>query len=219
MNYWLLLIVTLALGLGAQAYINSKYKVWSRVLISSGETGAMAARRMLDSNGLSNIPINVINGKLSDNYDPKRNVLNLSQEVYNGRSVAATAIACHEAGHAVQHAKSYAPANIRMALVPAVNFVSSIWMVLLFIGFIFNFIGLVYAAIALYAIAVLFQIVTLPVEFNASSRAIAAINGGRLPEAETRGARTVLTAAALTYVAAALASLLQLLYFVGISRD
>ena len=219
MNYWLLLIVTLALGLGAQAYINSKYKVWSRVLISSGETGAMAARRMLDSNGLTNIPINVISGKLSDNYDPKRNVLNLSQEVYNGRSVAATAIACHEAGHAVQHAKNYVPANVRMALVPAVNFVSGIWMVLLFIGFLFNFLGLVYAAIGLYAIAVLFQIVTLPVEFNASSRAIASINGGRLPDAETRGARTVLTAAALTYVAAALASLLQLLYFVGISRD
>jgi Zn-dependent membrane protease YugP len=219
MPYLLLVVVTLVLGFGAQAYIKHTYKKWSKVPISSGLTGAQAARRMLDANGLSNVAIECVGGELTDHYNPKTKVVSLSEAVYNGVSVSATAIACHECGHAVQHARGFVPATVRGALVPAVNIASSVWIFVLIAGIFLQLVGLTYLAIALYAATLLFQLVTLPVEFDASSRALAYVKGyGFLPASETGGARSVLTSAALTYVAAALVSVLQLLYLLGVGR-
>jgi Zn-dependent membrane protease YugP len=220
MTYLLLIVVVLLLGLGSQAWIKSTYKKWSKVPIATRETGAQAARRMLDVAGLSSVQINALNtDDLADHFDPTNNTLSLSRGIYAGTSVAATAIACHEAGHAVQHARNYAPARIRMALVPVTNVASNAWVILLFAGFFLQIMGLVYVAIALFAFAILFQVVTLPVEFDASHRALETISSNpALPAMEVSGARTVLTAAAFTYVAAALASLLQLIYLIGVAR-
>lgn len=219
-SYLLLIIVSLVLGLGTQAYINSSYRKWSKVSISTGLTGAETARRMLDSSGLSNVSIERVGGELTDHFDPTANVLRLSDDVYSGRTVAASAIACHEAGHAIQHAKGYIPAKIRMTLVPVANFGSNAWIFIMLVGVFLNLIGLVYLAIAFYAFAVLFQIVTLPVEFDASKRALASISSsGAIPASQLGGAKTVLTSAALTYVAAALVSIMQLLYLLGQTRD
>jgi Zn-dependent membrane protease YugP len=214
-GYLALIILPLVLGWGTQIYINSQYKKWSNVPISSHETGAQAARRMLDANGLSDVGIEHIAGNLTDNFDPKSRILHLSDGVYDNTSVAATAIACHEAGHAVQHARGYVPARIRMALVPAVSFASNAWIILLLAGWFLNLTGLVWIAIILFAVAVLFQIVTLPVEFDASHRALQTVTTSGALEGEVSGARSVLTAAALTYVAATLMSIAQLLYFLG----
>lgn len=219
MSYLLLIVVTLFLGLGAQALIRHTYNKWSQVPISNRMTGAQAARKMLDANGLSDVGIDRVEGDLTDNYDPRARVLHLSRQVYDGFSVASTAVACHEAGHAVQHSLGYTPARIRMSLVPAVQFASNAWMFILLIGMFLQVSGLIYVGIALYAIAVLFQLVTLPVEFDASRRALATVGTQGLPEGEVTGARSVLTSAAFTYVAAALASLFQLLYFIGMARD
>jgi len=218
-SYLLLILVTLGLGFGTQAYISSTYNKWKKVPITSGLTGAQAARKMLDENGLSHVALTQVAGQLTDHYDPRSQVVSLSEGVYNSRSVAATAIACHECGHAVQHARNYVPANIRTAIVPVVNFASSIWIIALIAGIFLNIIGLIWAAIALYAAVILFQVVTLPVELDASHRAIVTIHGyGFLPAQEVKGARTMLTAAALTYVAAALSSVLQLIYLLGMAR-
>jgi Zn-dependent membrane protease YugP len=214
-----LIIVTLVLGLGSQAYIKSTYKKWNRVRISSGMTGAQAARRMLDANGLTYVAIARIPGDLTDNYNPKTNVVSLSASVYDGGSVSATAIACHECGHAVQHARNYVPAKVRGAIVPVVNIASNAWMIVFLAAIFLDLIGLFWVAIGLFAATLVFQLVTLPVEFNASSRALAYIKGyGFLPATETGGARSVLTAAALTYVAGALASVLNLLYLLNFRR-
>jgi Zn-dependent membrane protease YugP len=219
LSYLLLIVVTLVLGFGTQAYIKHTYRKWSRVPISSGLTGAQAARKMLDANGLSNVSIQMIPGELTDNYNPKTNVVSLSEGVHGGVSVAATAIACHECGHAVQHARSFVPATRRGALVPAVNIAGSAWIFVLLAGIFLQMLGMIYLAITLYAATILFQVVTLPVEFDASSRALAYVRGyGFLPAKETGGARSVLTSAALTYVAAALVSVLQLIYLLGFTR-
>lgn len=217
--YLLIFVVTLALGMGAQALIRSTYSKWNKVPVSNRITGAQAARKMLDANGLGNVSIDRISGNLTDNYDPRSNVLHLSQGVYDGMSVGATAVACHEAGHAVQHAKNYAPARLRMALVPAVNVASNAWIFILLLGLFLNLTSLVWVGVILYAVAILFQVVTLPVEFDATHRALAVIGSQGLPEEEVSGAASVLRAAAFTYVAAALASLLQFLYYVGLARN
>ncbi|MDR0347363.1 MAG: zinc metallopeptidase [Coriobacteriales bacterium] len=219
MSYLLLVVVSLVLGFGTQAFIKHTYKKWSRIPISSGLTGAQAARRMLDANGLAHVAIQCVPGELTDHYNPKTNIVSLSEGVYSGTGVAATAIACHECGHAVQHAQNYVPARLRGALVPAVNIAGNVWIFVLFIGVILWLVNVIYLAIALFAATLLFQLVTLPVEFNASSRALAYIKGyGFLPDGETNGARSVLTSAALTYVAAALVSVLQLVYLLGYAR-
>lgn len=218
LGYWLIIIITLILGLSTQAYIKSTYKKYARVPISTGLTGGQMARNMLDWNGLANIQLGMTGGTLTDNFNPKTGVINLSGEVYNGMTVSATAVACHETGHAVQHARGYKPAKFRMSLVPIVSFASNIWMIILFMGLILNILGLVYVGIFLFAFAVLFQLVTLPVEFDASRRALETIQGLGIPQAEVAGCRKVLVAAALTYVAAALSSILQLLYFIGLAR-
>jgi Zn-dependent membrane protease YugP len=219
MSYLMLIAVTLILGFGTQAYIKHTFRKWGKVSISSGLTGAQAARRMLDANGLSNIAIECIPGELTDHFNPKTNTVSLSEDVYNSTSVSATAVACHECGHAVQHARGFVPASVRGALVPAVNIASTAWIFVLLAGLFLSMMGMVWLAIGLYAATILFQVVTLPVEFDASRRALAYIRGyGFLPAPETGGARSVLTSAALTYVAAALVSVLQLVYLLGFLR-
>ena len=220
MTYLLLIVVTLALGFGAQAAIKNAYRKWSQVYVATGMTGFEAARRMLDDNGLHHVGIDMIAGQLTDNFDPRTNMLHLSQAVYNGRSVAATAIACHEAGHAVQYATGYGPIKIRGAILPVVSFASNVWIIVLIIGIFLNLMNLVWVGVILYACVVVFQLVTLPVEFNASGRALSTIKSTMLmPQEQYDGCAKVLRGAALTYVAAALSSVLQLLYFIGMARD
>jgi Zn-dependent membrane protease YugP len=217
LNYWVILIAAVVLGGGAQLYIRSTYSRYAKVPLASGLSGAEVARRMLDANGLQGVGIQQVGGKLTDNYDPRTRVLSLSQDVFQGRSVASAGVASHEAGHAVQHALSYAPAGFRSALVPAANLGSSMAWPLVLAGVFLNFPLLITFGAAFFAIAVMFQVVTLPVEFDASRRAVASLEGV-LPSEQVAGARSVLTAAALTYVAAALVSVLYLLYYVSLGR-
>lgn len=221
LSYLSLIVISLVLGLGTQWYIKHTFKVWSKVSIDSRESGARVARRFLDSEGLSQVPIRPNGGDdLSDYYDPRTDALYLSGSSENGDSVASVAVACHEAGHAVQHAKNYGPARIRMALVPVVNIGSETWMLVLLAGIFMNLTGLINLGILLFAFVVIFQLVTLPVEFDASARAMSFIsNDVRISPEQAAGARKMLTAAALTYVAAALSSILQLLYLLQQRSD
>lgn len=214
LGYYLVFLVALALGLAAQGYIRRTYAKWSHVPAGVRGTGADVARGMLAELGAAGVGIDRVAGSLTDHYDPRDNKLHLSSDNYQGASVASVAVACHEAGHAVQAAQGYLPYRLRATLVPAVSLAERGWVLVLIGGVALNLAGLVQLAIALYALSVVFQLVTLPVEVDASRRAVAYLSrhGGGLDEA---GARKVLTAAALTYVAAALASLLQLLYLIG----
>jgi len=215
-QYWLIMIVAIVLGFVTQGYVNSAYRRWSRVPLDTGRTGAQVARAMLDSEGLQSVSIEMVGGNLTDHYDPKANVLRLSENVYSSATVAAAGVAAHEAGHAVQHARNYAPARIRMALVPAANIGSQAAWALLLLGLVLNVVGLAWLGVVAFGLAVLFQLVTLPVEFDASKRALGALSTtGMLPQAQVAGARNVLTAAALTYIAAALISVMQLFYWIG----
>ena len=212
--YLMLVLVSLVLGVATQAFINHTYKKWSRV--SSGSvSGAAVARRMLDENDCSGVGIRSVGGHLTDHYDPRDNNLYLSQDNLQGGSVASVAVACHEAGHAAQNRQGYFMMKVRQALVPVVNFTQNIWMIVLLAGILFNLAGLSTLAVALFAFSVIFQVVTLPVEINASRRAVAYIDQTGMGEENVRGARQVLFAAALTYVAAALTSVLQLLYILA----
>lgn len=214
-----IMILSIVLGLVTQGWIKSAFKRWSAVPLATGATGEQVARRMLDAADLQHVGIEVIGGSLSDHYDPRARVLRLSQAVYSGASVASAGVAAHEAGHAVQHARAYLPARFRQTLVPAANIGSQAAWFLIPLGFILNITDLVWAGIVLFALAVLFQLVTLPVEFDASRRALAALSeGGMLPNEQVGGARQVLTAAAMTYVAGTLVAVLQLLYYIGLAR-
>lgn len=221
--YLVFLLIPLVLGLVVQGWLKSTFARNSKIAVRSGLSGAEVARRILDENGLHDvqvIPSNV--GPLSDHYDPRKRTVALSRPVYQGRSIAATAVAAHEVGHAIQHATAYAPLRARTAIWPIAAFSSQAWMFFLIAGFfIANLSGQLFTiALILYAFAVLFQIVTLPVEFNASSRAkqqVAAL--GLADGQEQAGVSSTLTAAALTYVAGALAALLQLLYLFMLARD
>lgn len=216
--YMLLVLVSTVIGLAAQGYINSTYRTWSRVP-AAGATGADVARRMLDANGCHAVDIKRVNGHLTDHYDPRDNSLHLSSENLTGGSVASVAVACHEAGHAAQKAHGYAMMKIRTALVPVVNFTQNTWMLVLMLGLFMNIAGLTTLAIVFFAFSVVFQLVTLPVEIDASRRAVAYIEQSGMGEVDVRGAKKVLTAAALTYVAAALTSILQLLYLLARTND
>jgi Zn-dependent membrane protease YugP len=219
LSYFALILIVLVVGLGAQALVRHSYKKWKKIPTAFGVSGADAARTMLNSNGLTTVAITEVSGELVDHYDPRTNVVSLSHDVYHGRTVSAVAIACHECGHAVQHAREYAPARIRGAIVPVVSVASNAWVFVLLAGIFLSMIGLVYVAIALFGAVLIFQLVTLPVEFDASKRAVAFIEGsGWLNQKEFGGAKTVLRSAALTYVAAALASILQLIYLLGMAR-
>ena len=214
--------IPLILGLAVQGWLRSTFARNSRVPVGSGMSGADVARRILDSNGLQNVPVQPSkSGPLSDHYDPRSRGVFLSEAVYAGRSVAATAVAAHEVGHAIQHAKSYAPMTIRSAIWPLAAFGSQAWFFILFAGLIFQTFGLVQLALIVFALVIVFQLVTLPVEFNASRRALVQIRElGLVSDTEAVGARKTLTAAAMTYVAGALASIAQLLYFLALfGRD
>lgn len=214
MGYYLIALIALVIGGLAQAYIRSTYRKWSQVDAQVSGTGADVARRMLAEGGATGVGITRTPGSLTDHYDPRDNMLHLSDDNYRGASVASVAVACHEAGHAIQAARGFGFYRLRTALVPVVNIAQQGWVIVLVLGIFLNMFGLVKLAIALFAVAVLFQLVTLPVEIDASRRAVAYLSavGGGLVE---KGARSVLTAAALTYVAAALTSIIQLVYLLG----
>jgi uncharacterized protein len=218
-SYLPILIIAVVLGLATQGFVNSSYRRYSQVALATGQTGAEVARRMLDSEGLSHVGIEMVPGHLTDHYDPREDVLRLSKDVHEGRTVAAAGIASHEAGHAVQHARGFAFARLRQALVPTAQLGSSLAFPLILGGLFIGFTGLITLGVIMFAAAVIFQIVTLPVEFDASRRALASLSvGNTLPPDQVGGARTVLTAAALTYVAATLIAVMQLLYYLGLSR-
>jgi uncharacterized protein len=213
--YFAFLIPPLIIGFAVQSWLKKTVAAQMQVAVGSGLTGADIARQILDRNGLEGIPVETSpGGPLSDHYDPRKKSVHLSEPVYSGRSVASTAIAAHEVGHAIQHQKAYTPFRLRSALWPAVAFASNAWLFLLMIGLFLQIAGLMTFAIILYAVVVLFQLVTLPVEFDASRRAMSQIKSlGLVSTGESQGARKVLTAAAMTYVAAALAALTQLAYW------
>ena len=214
--YFAFLIPPLLIGLGVQWWLKKTFAEQARVQVSNGMTGAQVARAVLDANGLHDVPVHESpGGPLSDHYDPRKRSVHLSQPVFAEHSVSATAVAAHEVGHAIQHQEAYSFFRFRSALFPAVAFSSSIWMWLLLLGLLMNIAGLFLLAIALYAVAVLFQLITLPVEFDASRRAAVQVrNLGLVAQNEGAGVKKVLNAAALTYVAGALAALTQLLYFI-----
>ena len=217
MSYWMLIIVTLILGMGASGYVNSQLKKYSKVRSSSGITGAEAAERMLRNNGVSGVEIKRGN-EGQDHFDPRTNSISLSPSVYDQCTVTAYATACHEVGHACQFAQGYGPLKMRSAIWPVANAASNLWIFVLLAGIFLVMNQLIDLAIIMYAAVVLFQIITLPVEFNASHRAMDYMKSIGLPESEVAGSFSVLRACALTYVAAALASLLQLVYLLGM-RD
>ncbi len=210
---YLLIIIGVVLSLLASARLRSTYAKYSRVRSRTGMTGAQAAERLLHAEGIYDVRIEHISGNLTDHYSPNEKVLRLSDGVYNSTSVAAIGVAAHECGHAVQHKENYVPLKIRGSMVPAVNIGAQLSWPLILIGIIFGSAGfLVQLGIILFSLTVLFQLVTLPVEFNASSRALAALQRHNILYAEeAKSTRKVLKAAALTYVAAAAASILQLL--------
>jgi uncharacterized protein len=220
MIFLIAFVVPMAIGLWAQHRVKSTFARNLEVPVANGMTGAQVARRILDSNGLQEVPIEETPGSLSDHYDPRSRSVHLSPEVFRGVSVASTAVGAHEVGHAIQHASSYAFFRFRSAMFPAVSFASRIWMLFLFGGLILGTLGLVYVGIALYAVAVLFQLVTLPVEFDASSRAKRQLNElGLVAPPEAAGVKSTLTAAAWTYVAGALAAVAILLYYLSMLQN
>ncbi len=211
--YYLVLIVpALLIATWAQFKVNSTFNKYSKMRASRGYTAAQIARSMLDENGLYNVAVERVSGNLTDHYDPKANVIRLSDSVYNSTSVAAIGVAAHETGHAIQYAKGYAPIKLRSAVIPLTQIGSTLSMPLILLGFVFSMRPLVIGGIILFSLVALFQFITLPVEFNASRRALEALeNREYLYDEELVGARKTLSAAAMTYVAALLVSLMQLL--------
>jgi Zn-dependent membrane protease YugP len=218
---WLILAgVPLVFGLVAQMMVKRTFAKYSEVRPVNGMTGADAAAAVLRASGLPGLTINPIEGQLTDHYDPRNKTLNLSAEVGQASSVAAIGVAAHEAGHAMQDADGYWPMTVRQTLVPAANIGSSLWFLPVFAGFILQSTGLVTVGLVLFAAVVLFQLITLPVEFDASRRALVALEQSHLlASGEIDGARAVLRAAALTYVAGFVAALGQLVYFFLASRN
>ena len=218
-----IMIPVLRFSFYCQIKVKRAFRRYSSVHAMCGMTGAQAAARLLQLNGITDVQIRQIGGTLTDYYDPKNKEICLSGDVYNATSVAAIGVACHEAGHACQHAQGYAPLKIRNAAIPATRIGSSLGIPLVLLGMVFTWRPLIMVGIVLYALVALFQLLTLPVEFNASRRALQTIESNQfLTEQEYRGAKKVLTAAALTYVAAlasALATLLRLLLLAGRSND
>jgi len=209
------ILLAFVLTIWAQFRVKGTFNKWSEVPTQSGLTGYEAARRMLDANGLHDVPIEPVRGALTDHYDPIARVVRLSEPVYYENSISAVSVACHEVGHAIQHQQSYSMLVIRHRMFPFVNFASGVAPFLLLAGFLFDFMNLVGIGIIFFSAAVAFQVVTLPVEFNASNRARdIMISEGFITNDEERGVAKVLNAAALTYVAAALLSLLELLRYI-----
>ena len=227
-TYVVLVLPCILFSLIASSSVNSTFKKYSQQYSRRGITGAQAAERVLRANGVHGVQIARVSGNLTDHFDPKANVIRLSDSVYGSTSTAAIGVACHEAGHAVQYAQSYAPIKLRAAIIPVTNLGSKLAMPLILIGLLLSAFesvsyGFVYLGIACFGLSLVFQLITLPVEFNASRRAIRAIEDGEILTAEEqKGAKKTLTAAAMTYVAAtavALAQLLRLLVLFGRRRD
>ncbi|HHW46628.1 MAG TPA: zinc metallopeptidase [Clostridiales bacterium] len=213
--YWGFFIVSLIIIVTAQVNVRSRFKKYSLVYNAKGITGRQAAEMVLRSAGIYNVTIEPTAGNLTDHYDPRSAVIRLSESVYDKATIAAVGIAAHEAGHAIQHAKGYAPLKVRNAIIPLTQVGPSIGVFLLVLGAAFNFPALITTGIALFSVALVFQLVTLPVEFNASRRAIEIIrNSGILTPDEQFGAASVLSAAAMTYLAAMLQTLLTLMYYI-----
>ena len=209
---YVLVIIAFLLTLFASFGVKATFRRYDKIRSSRGITGSMAARRILDANGLQHIRIERVSGNLTDHYSPKENVIRLSDSTYNSDSVAAIGVAAHECGHAVQYKVGYAPIKIRNSIVPIVNIGSSLSMPLFIIGLIFQLTNLAYIGALLFGLVLVFQVITLPVEINASRRAMKTLDGMMLLEGdELSGARKTLTAAAMTYVASAASTALQLL--------
>lgn len=218
-TFYIFVVPALIVALIAQINVKSTYSKYSRLANSAGLTGAEAARRILDANGLTNVRIEHISGQLSDHFDPRTNVVRLSDGVFASNSVAAIGVAAHEVGHAIQYSQSYFPMRIRSAIIPITNIGSNLSFPLVILGLIFSYDPLVTVGIFLYLAVVLFQLVTLPVEFNASARALRTIeDNGWLFGEEQKGAKRVLTAAALTYVAALFTALMNLFRLIAIAN-
>jgi len=223
-TYLIIVLPCIILSMWASSSVNSTFNKYSKVNSMRHLTGAEAAQRVLSANGVRGVRIERVSGNLTDHFDPKTNVIRLSDSVHSSTSVAAIGVACHEAGHAVQYAQNYGPIRLRAAIIPVTNIGSKLAMPLILLGILFSFLGnlsygLVYLGIACFSLSLVFQLVTLPVEFNASRRAMDTIeSSGILTEEEQRGARKTLKAAAMTYVAAtavALAQVVRLLVLFG----
>ena len=216
-TYIVLVLPCVILSLWASMNVNSTFNKYAKRNSVRGLTGAQAAQRVLQANGVHNVKVERVQGHLTDHFDPRTNIIRLSDQVYDSTSIASIGVACHEAGHAVQHAKEYAPIKLRSAVIPITNIGSRLAIPLILIGMLLTYLGnfsytLVYIGIGCFAMTLLFELITLPVEFNASSRAIQAITDfGILNTEEIKGAKKTLQAAALTYVAAAAVTLAQLL--------
>ncbi len=223
-NYYYIILVLpmIILSMIASAKVNSSFKKYSKVMSQRGLTGAQAAFEILRHYGITDVRIERVSGNLTDHFDPRTNVIRLSDKVYSSTSVAAIGVACHEAGHAAQYAQNYAPIKLRNTVLPVANLGSKLGIPLAILGFFLGFTSLAYAGVIFFSFAVLFQLITLPVEFNASKRAIQVIGDADiLSEEEKSGAKKVLTAAAMTYVASlavSIASLLRLILTVNRRR-
>ncbi|MFV0394408.1 MAG: zinc metallopeptidase [Coprobacillaceae bacterium] len=215
-----ILIPAILLSMYASMKVKSTFEKYSKVMSSSGYTGADIARRILSEQGINNVNVEHIRGNLTDHYDPRSKTVRLSENVYSAKSIAAISVAAHECGHAIQHNVGYVPLNIRSAIVPAAQIGSKMSMPLVILGMFMSSPTFIYIGVVVFSAAVIFQFVTLPVEFNASSRAIKVmLSSGIIDEREEAGARKVLSAAALTYVAAAISSLLTLIRLLIIARN
>ena len=217
-----LTILALIVAVSAQTYVNSSYSKYKKVLNTKRVSGADAARRMLDANGMSDVRINMVKGVLSDHYDPRTKTVNLSQDIYRGETVAAVSVACHECGHALQDKEGYVFMRIRASLVPLVNLSSKIGYFAILLGFLFSILDLIWIGIFAEIAILVFQLVTLPVEFDASRKALREEEKmGLLTTSELKGSKTMLRAAALTYVASVTSTLLEILRLVllAVSRD
>lgn len=219
-SYFLIIIVMVA-GLIVQGVLSSKFNKYSRIMNAAGMTGAEVARRMLSEHGIYDVDVISTPGQLTDHYNPQNKTINLSESVYGSNSIAAAAVAAHECGHAVQHAQGYAPLQFRSALVPVVSFSNNIvsWILLAGVILINAFPAILWLGIALFAMSTLFSVVTLPVEINASSRALRWLNTTGISAGQTGAmAKDALKWAAYTYVVAAISSIATLLYYIGIAR-
>lgn len=216
---YLLLIAAFIFSIFTSVNVKNTFRKYNRMPSSRGVSAATIARQILDSNGLYNVQVTRVSGELTDHYDPRTNTVALSAPVYDSISVGAIGVAAHEVGHAIQYAKNYTPIKIRMAILPVAQFGSSAWILFFILGIVFNISLLRGVGIGLFAAIVLFQLITLPVEFNASRRALATIKDqGILFAEEYKGAKKTLTAAAMTYVASLAVALLQLLRLIASSR-
>lgn len=216
--YILLVIPAIIIALWAQIRVKTAFSKYSK--ISCSASGADAARRVLESNGVYNVKIERVSGELTDHYDPKTNTIRLSEAVFSVNSIAAVGVAAHEAGHAVQYAKGYAPIKLRAAILPICSIGSKLSVPLILLGLVFSFSFLIDLGIIFFILAIIFQLITLPVEFNASNRAMHAIESNFIltDEIDRKGAKRVLSAAAMTYVAAVIVSFAQLLRLLAISN-